>query len=73
MIVSHSHLGCAMDNPGVLVVFLRPESKEIVKTGPFVHLRAVPYKPAPPKGWVRSTVARAWGRNLAAPLFPRVL
>ena len=48
MIVSRCHLGCAMDNPGVLVVFLRPESKEIVKTELFVHLRAVPYKPTRP-------------------------
>lgn len=60
-----------MDNPGVLVVFLRPESKEIVKTEPFLHLRAVPYKPTRPKGVGAQYSGAAPGEKLgSAPISP---
>ena len=70
MIVSHSHSGCAMDNPGVLVVFLRPESTEIVKTEPFVHLRAVPYKPTRPRVGAQYSGAAPGEAPGSAPISP---
>ena len=61
-----------MDNPGVLVVFLRPESKEIVKTELFVHLRAVPYKPTRPGVGAQYSGAGLGGETGPRPYFPGV-